>query len=265
MLRIACLFILVLVYSVCNADAVRPIVPKQIIMKPIIKQVAKAGVTQRLGMDTSVVTEMHFDAKALDSLKKLPQYQYTNDYSQLPSLWERFWKWFWSLFDKDWVKGKKANLFFKWIFIVLKYVLLAAGAFALIYLILKASGIDIRNVIRRKALSAPLDYTELDENIHDIDFNTEIERATEANNYRLAVRLLYLKSLKQLSDNGVIDWQPHKTNTNYINELTNAQQREEFKLITRQFEYVWYGDFLINSDIYKKIAPLFSNFKSSLS
>ena len=76
------------------------------------------------------------------------------------------------------------------------------------------------------------------------------------------MRLLYLRSLKQLSDNGLINWQINKTNTDYISEIADNTQREAFKQLTLQFEYAWYGDFLINGDNYKRINQLFGNFKS---
>ena len=104
-------------------------------------------------------------------------------------------------------------------------------------------------------------YDESVENIYAIDFNAEIDKAVTQQNYRLAVRLLYLRSLRQLADAGLIHWDVNKTNTIYINELANAEQRLAFKLLTRQFEYVWYGEFIIDAQIFTKITALFNNFK----
>jgi len=249
--RIICLFIFLLSANLCFAAAdttvtvVRKTKPKLVVVT-----------------DTTAVTERHFNAKALDAYKKLPEFDYKDSY-QGPSLWARFWKWFWSLFDFTFLKGEKSLTFMQWVMIVLKYILIGAGLFAIVFLILKLAGIDTLGLFRRKPYAQPLQYSESAENIHEIDFEDGIEKAIAVGNYRLAVRLLYLKTLKQLSDNGLIDWQLSKTNTNYINELTNPHQREEFKQLTYQFEYVWYGDFMINSDLYKKISALFQNFKGN--
>ncbi len=108
------------------------------------------------------------------------------------------------------------------------------------------------NIFRRKSLSANLPYSESLENIHEIDFDAEIEKAVSQHNYRLAVRMLYLKCLKQLSDATLIKWQPEKTNSAYINELNDVVKRTAFKLLTRQFEYVWYGEFAIDGSTFIK-------------
>jgi hypothetical protein len=241
MLRTACLFIC-LIFSAASYAGKAP-VPKV----PVVKAALKT--------DTAGTTPRQFDTAALNAYKKLPEFTYRENYTA-PSLWQRFWKWFWSLFV---FKDKRVTSNF---FIFLKYFFITAGVAAIIFLILKLAGINVLNTFRGNPKAAKLAYAEAEENIHEIDFDTEIERATAVNNYRLAVRMLYLKSLKQLSDRGLIDWQLNKTNTAYVNELTDAAQRENFKHLTYQFEYVWYGDFAINSDVFKNISRLFNNFKA---
>jgi hypothetical protein len=115
-----------------------------------------------------------------------------------------------------------------------------------------------------KSRKTPLAYTESTENIHEINFDEEIEKAIASHNYRLAVRLLYLRSLKQLSDNGLIQWQPEKTNSVYVYELNNPSVRQSFVSLTRQFEYVWYGGFNIDGAAFGNINQLFQNFKKQL-
>lgn len=215
-----------------------------------------------LRLDTASVTVRHFDTTAVNALKKQPEFNYNDAYSG-PSLWIRFWRWFWhwlaSLFDFSTIRSKQSGLGF-WIGQVIKYLVIVGGSAALILVILKSAGIDI-GIFRKRSRSAPLDYSELDENIHEIDFANDIERAASAGNYKLAVRLHYLRTLKQLSDNGLIDWQPNKTNQAYVAELSNNPVQDIFKRLTNQFEYVWYGDFAVNSESYKNISQLFGSFK----
>ena len=111
---------------------------------------------------------------------------------------------------------------------------------------------------------ASVPYTESLENIHEINFDDEIEKAISLRNYRVAVRLLYLKCLKQLSDKNLIQWQLDKTNAAYLYELTDPVQKQTFGLLTRQFEYVWYGNFHIDSEAFGDINLLFQNFKKQL-
>jgi hypothetical protein len=211
-----------------------------------------------LRIDATPVKVRYLDSAKLAQLKKSPQFQYSSEVTG-PSLWTRFWRWFWHLFtDKRY--NPERSLFFK----ILQYVLIAIGIGALVFIILKVAGVDISGLIGRKRADASLPYAETLENIHEIDFDTHIDQAITQHNYRLAIRLLYLKSLKQLSDAGLIHWQIDKTNSTYINELDNLQQREAFAILTRQFEFVWYGEFAINQQAFQNIKTLFINFKQTL-
>jgi hypothetical protein len=222
-----------------------------------------------LKMDTAgPVTVRHFDSVALKKYSKLPEFQY-KDNVIAPSWWDRFWNWFWGEWDRFWAwvarlfskktTGKGVTVSPIW-FTVVKYTTIAVGVAALVFLILKLIGIDMQNIFRKKSASVPIPYSEFFEDINAIPFDEEIENAVAKHNYRLAVRLLYLKCLKQLSDAGLIEWQIDKTNSAYINELNNAEQRTAFKTLTLQFEYVWYGEFLIDAPVYSNINSSFRAF-----
>ncbi len=208
--------------------------------------------------DSSTVQLKHFNDAELVALKKKPAFQYSGQPSG-PSLWSRFWRWFWHLFD-----GVNAPKNMSWLFAFLKYLFIALGIAAIVFIILKLAGVDVRGLIKRKPKDAGVPFTETLENIHEIDFDLNIDQAIAQHNYRLAVRLLYLRALKQLSDAQLIHWQIDKTNAAYINELANPNQREAFAVLTRQFEFVWYGEFTINNQSFQNIKTLFSNFKQTL-
>jgi len=217
-----------------------------------------------LTIDTaSVVDVRRFNREALNKYRKLPQFQY-NEVDTGPSLWTRFWRWFWHLFDFLRVKPNPQGGFWPFAFKFLEYLIIAAGVAGIGFIILKLVGIDMFNLFRRKARSADIPYSESLENIHDINFDSEVENAIAQHNYRLAVRLLYLKCLKQLSDAALIQWQPEKTNSAYIDELRNTGQYGAFTRLTHQFEYVWYGDFPIDGSVFKQINSAFQNFKNEI-
>ena len=177
-----------------------------------------------LQTDTSVINARHFDKQALSNYNREPAFNYHEDAYE-PSLWTRFWRWFWrwvaSLFRRDHKSGGFLITFIKYVFIVL-------GLGAIVFMLLKMMGVDMLNIFRKSPTSTSLPYSELLEDIHHIEFDSEIERAVSQHNYRLAVRLLYLKCLKQLSDAGLINWQPEKTNNAYVAELNNDAQRSTF-------------------------------------
>ncbi|MCS7019830.1 MAG: DUF4129 domain-containing protein [Cytophagales bacterium] len=88
------------------------------------------------------------------------------------------------------------------------------------------------------------------ENIHNIEFEQQIANAEAREDFRCAVRLHYLHLLKQLADCGLIKWQPQKTNMQYVAELSATPLSVYFTNLTRDFAYVWYGQFKINAALY---------------
>ena len=201
--------------------------------------------------DSLDISKRIFNPPALEKYKQQEEFHYDEGYEG-ESFWDRFTRWFWSLFDNtdQSIIGR-----------VVTYLLMALGVAAIVFIILKLAGVDPFKVIRGKSASAALPYSEFNENIHEINMDDELEKAVTVRNYRLAVRLLYLKSLKQLNDAGLIHWETNKTNTDYSNELEDFDQRLAFNLLTRQFEYIWYGEFNIDADAFGRISNLFKDFK----
>lgn len=92
----------------------------------------------------------------------------------------------------------------------------------------------------------------VEENIKDVNFDTLISEALKENNYRLATRYLYLKSLKLLTNKNSIEWHYDKTNSDYINEIKDENIKAAFKRISYIYDYVWYGEFPIDNIVYNK-------------
>ena len=84
-----------------------------------------------------------------------------------------------------------------------------------------------------------LPYEVGEDTIYGVDFSGGIADALSRSDYREAVRLLYLQTLKRLSDEKRIDWQPYKTPTQYINEV----RIPVFRQLTNHFLRVRYGNF----------------------
>lgn len=88
-----------------------------------------------------------------------------------------------------------------------------------------------------------LPYTIQEDTIYGIDFQSVISLALSRNDFREAIRLLYLQTLKQLSDEDRINWQPYKTPTEYIYEIKLETLRVPFRQLTNSFLRVRYGNF----------------------
>lgn len=101
---------------------------------------------------------------------------------------------------------------------------------------------------RRKQLG----YVTEEDTIYGIDFHEEITHALAGQNYRQAIRLLYLQTLKQLSDEGKIDWQLYKTPTQYIYEVRTPV----FRQLTNHFLRVRYGNFEASESLFQTMQTL---------
>jgi len=143
-----------------------------------------------------------------------------------------------------------------------QYVLLAAIAGLVIYWLMKAEVLGF--LFAQRAQSAGLDYENLSENIHEINFDEAIDEAARQRNYRLATRLLYLQTLKRLTDTGQISYKADKTNRQYVHELSGSPRQADFDELTRQFEFVWYGNFPIDESRFAAIQARFRQFMNSV-
>lgn len=101
-----------------------------------------------------------------------------------------------------------------------------------------------------------LAYHVEEDTIYGIDFAKEISAAMLSNEYREAVRLLYLQTLKQLSDAEKIDWQPFKTPTEYTYELKSNTLRTPFRELTNHFLRVRYGNFEATETLFHEMQTL---------
>ena len=104
-----------------------------------------------------------------------------------------------------------------------------------------------------------------EDTIYGIDFDAVISKALGREYYREAVRMVYLRTLKVLSDGGQIDWQPYKTPSQYVRELSTSSQLSSsaatanpavFRRLTTHFLRVRYGNFPATRELYDEVENL---------
>jgi hypothetical protein len=105
-----------------------------------------------------------------------------------------------------------------------------------------------------------LEYSIKREDINEIDFKEAIELALSGADYRKALRMLFLATLKSLTDAKLIVWKSWKTNHDYQYELGDRALRDKFEQLSVFYEYTWYGNF----DIDKSLFEEFKNINSEL-
>lgn len=182
------------------------------------------------------------------------------DYEQPPtiaeSLWDRFLmllsQFFNSLFNTavhtDWGR-------------VFLYLLGLAVLVLIVMLVLK---VDAFKVFYSAEGASTIKQNVFDENIHEIDFEKEVQAAVDMQDYRRGVRLLFLYALKILSDKQYILWERGKTNHEYVDEVKDESLRNWLNDLSYYFDYAWYGNFQVSKDLFEKVNHVFSNWKSKV-
>lgn len=106
---------------------------------------------------------------------------------------------------------------------------------------------------------------EIPEDIFAINYQKEIDRAAAEGNYRLAIRLMFLRLLKDMSEKNIISYKLDKTNLDYLMQLHSTVYYKDFFALTRSYEYSWYGKFNVSEENYKIIRSEFEQFERRLS
>ena len=99
-----------------------------------------------------------------------------------------------------------------------------------------------------------------EEDLFSINYQNEIRNAVIAGNFRLAIRLWYLQTLRELTEKNLIQYRHEKTNTEYLDELYRTKYYKEFMKLTRNFEYAWYGKFELTAESYQLVEKEFAEF-----
>jgi len=141
-----------------------------------------------------------------------------------------------------------------WLFIIGGFI-----AFLVIYL----SNSNIR--LFRRSRSIPEEEVDTETaDIFTIPYQKEIDKAISAGNYRLAIRLLYLRLLLRLSEKNVIQYTADKTNFDYLLQLQGTSWYQPFFRLTRHYEYVWYGWFDIDREKFDVIQTEFKTLEQQV-
>ena len=134
---------------------------------------------------------------------------------------------------------------------ILDYLYYGLMILALILIIRGLIKADRRGLLFGKVNSNEIKIIESDEDISQLNFDELISSAIESKEHKLAIRYLFLKSLKLLSEKGLIELRNNKTNYQYLSEIKNNQIADVFRNATSSFEWIWYGDFPVNDAILK--------------
>ncbi len=219
---------------------------------PLLSQVDTLSVSSKVE-----AVDFRIPSKAIiEEYQKDERFQYMDEKSEVDIPW--YTKLFSWLVNK--LFGGAGDLISSgligWIGIVALVILI-------IVIILKLMGVNFKAILGKKKMDTP-EIEIYTENVHEMEFETLIANALRNNDYRLAVRFLYLRNLKSLSDKSIIKWSVNKTNYNYQYEISNNTLRSKFLEITFIFDYVWYGEFPLDESAFFRVNSQMNDFNKML-
>lgn len=195
------------------------------------------------------------------SPEKLQKYLHDKDFiyerNQVDktTIWDRIWAWIIRHLFSPLFKNHALT-----VWDIILYAIAIAALVLIVYYFIKSDKVGLFTKKAKRA-SLGLDFTE--EDIHQVDFDKLITEAITKGEYRMAIRYLYLKSLKELSLKGLISWRPEKTNRDYINEMRSRNSGKLFRDMTYLFDYAVYGKADINESLFTKIRTTFEQFNNT--
>lgn len=182
-------------------------------------------------------------------------FKYTEISAPRENYWDKFWKWVWQMVNNI-LNTKTGNSLLNW-------SLSLMAICVIIFFILKVTGMSPSGLFSNNN-NVGINYSIENDDINGIDFNSAIEHAITKNNYRTAIRLLYLQTLKLLSDEAVIDWRINKTNADYVQELQPYGYQHQFMQLTFYFDKVWYGEAKVDKEQFTALQQSFYQFQQAI-
>lgn len=96
------------------------------------------------------------------------------------------------------------------------------------------------------------------------DLDLLLKKAIDQQEHRLAVRYLYLKTLRMLEARQLIRWHIQATDEEYARQMDTTSQGESFRRVMGFYERVWYGKFSLSDQQFARLFQYFQDFHISI-
>jgi hypothetical protein len=170
--------------------------------------------------------------------------------------WDRLKEWLANFFKNlfSFTNSKSATNFVD----ILVKVIAISIVIAVIYMIVKAiMNNEGQWIFGRNSDKKIINYDEIEKNLHLVDFEKLIQKSLQSNEKRLTIRYYYLWMLKKMSEKQIIEWEVEKTNSDYLYEIKNESQKEDFAYLSYLYNNIWYGEFELDELTFDKTRNAF--------
>ncbi|CAN5134178.1 hypothetical protein BH09BAC5_BH09BAC5_03670 [soil metagenome] len=218
---------------------------------------------KKLKYDSTSVVKREATTSQQEKYNKDEVWRYDRDKTNVDpqeTVFDRMWNGFWDKVQKSLFSGNHGRDFNPWNIL---WILILVTLIVLV--ILKVTNSGVSTIFSGKSRKAEkTDATLEDVDIHAIDYEKQIHDAISNLDYRLAVRLWFLRTLKTLSDNELLTWQIDKTNSDYYYELSGSNYQKDFGDVSNVYDYIWYGEFPVDANSYSKAEDKFKSLRGKI-
>ncbi len=217
--------------------------------------ISQEGLT--INRDTTIVIESNrtFDESEIEEYRK--KHNYTkdpeNENNPISKLFLRFLR---SLESS--LGSEAANSILN----IIVYSIMAIGVIALVYFLAKT---QYGGIISQNEEFDNLESTLISTSSSEEEIDQLIQSAEGEGRFRDAIRFRYIKSLKKLTENGHINWNPEMTNSKILSLINNPGTKAAFLPCIKIYEYIWYGEYPVrDKSDYESMVTSFRAFHNEI-
>jgi hypothetical protein len=209
--------------------------------------VLKIELNDSSGKNFPYYTFREVSQRQVNSYSKNPDYAYAND----PEYWRR---------EAPSNPGIIAKLFSSRLFQWLIFILFAGILLYGIYQLAKENNL---RWFKRKVKQH--DYTgEISAFNEEIDYDALIQKYQSEENYRLAVRYMYLRLIRTIREKGEVHIRDSSTNAEIVRAFATLPGGDDFRYLATAYEYIYYGEFIPQQDLFNRLKNRFEDFQQTL-
>jgi len=151
-------------------------------------------------------------------------------------------------------KGNNTEYLFLMFLRVLAIIAIGGLLYIIVRYIMERQGTWI---LSKKGKTLNPEAQTITENIHELDLPALIRKYEESGKYRYAIRYHFLLLLKKMTDKKIIQWDPEKTNGEYLRKIQGTTLYPEYRKLFYIFDHIWYGERNISQSEYEKYKQNF--------
>lgn len=236
-------------FEVFPQDSIKAIYPAN------LSQFQRDSIIDVIPKDTSSVTSLwYFERNLTGKYASDNELNYERNVSKslLQRLKETLGAWLDRLLGRQ--DASRINNLSDIILDILLVLVFLVAVYILVRLFMNHRG---RWFFEKKNEPVAVNLSNVEQHIHEANFSELLNEAEQNGDTRQSVRLLYLWLLKTLADDKVIEWNPDKTNVDYLTEIKDKALQEEFRYLSYLYNYIWYGGFSLNDSEYRSTRETF--------